>query len=72
MATMGGFSGVWGLGTDMPLGLLIEQSHASASAADPLQQAAAPRPRIDHASRCPSTTHCIHLLSLAFHPPVDS
>ena len=36
MATVGGFSGVWGLGTDMPLGLQIEQSHASASTADPL------------------------------------
>jgi len=36
MATVGGFSGVWGLGTDMPLGLQIEQSHASASAVDPL------------------------------------
>ena len=36
MATVGGFSGVWGLGMGMPLGLQIEQSHASASAADPL------------------------------------
>ena len=36
MATVGGLSGVWGLGTGMPLGLQIEQSHASASAADPL------------------------------------
>jgi len=36
MATVGGFSGVWGLGTGMPLGPQIEQSHASASAADPL------------------------------------
>ena len=36
MATVGGLSGVWGLGTGMPLGLQIEQSHTSASAADPL------------------------------------